>query len=156
MAVGNVFFTSPEHKAGFLTAMQGLRKVYDGRLDPEYGAAIYILTADAATWDKASDYVSRDGIDFEALLREAHFSSGYGALIRLAGNLFNDRTTCSPVDLMLLDDTNFLVALTALQVRHRALSVSEAEIYNAEMDTRLHRQLEAREKPWLPPSGEEL
>lgn len=28
--------------------------------------------------------------------------------------------------------------------------------YNAEMDARLRQQLDAREKPWLPPTGEEL
>ena len=123
--MADIFFTSPEHKAGFLTAMQGLRKVYDGKLDPEYGAAVYILTADSDTWDQASGYVDRDGIDFEALLRDIDFSHGYQILVQLAGNLFNDRTACNPVDLCaVLDDRNFQVAMTAFQIRRKSLPVS--------------------------------
>lgn len=121
----NIFFTSPEHKAGFITAMQGLRKVYEGKLDPEYGAAIYILTSSAATWDKASEYVERDGIDFEALLAEVDFSGAYSNLIRLAGNLFNGRTACSPVELYRLDNINFQIAMTALQMRRSSLPMDD-------------------------------
>ena len=130
MAVGNVFFTSREHKDGFLTAMQGLRKVYDGKLDPEYGAAVYILTADADTWDKASEYVDRDGIDFEALLAEVDFSGAYSNLIRLAGNLFNGQTACNPVELYRLDDRNFQVAMTAFQIRRLSLPLADFQDYD--------------------------
>lgn len=121
----DLFFTSREHKAGFITAMQGLRKIYDGKLDPEYGAAIYILTSSASTWEKASDYVERDGIDFEGLLAEVDFSGAYSNLIRLAGNLFNGQTTCSPVELYRLDDRNFQIAMTAFQLRRASLPLSE-------------------------------
>ena len=120
-----MFFTSDAHRAGWLTALQALGKVYNGKLDTEYGSALYILTADENTWNQASDYVDRHGINFEVMLREVDWSSGYRALICLAGNLFNDRTACSPVDLMLLDETNFRVALTALQIRRTALRVND-------------------------------
>lgn len=121
----NIFFTSTEHKKRWLTAMLTIGKTYEGKLDPEYGAALYILTSSSGTWQKTELYVDRDGIEFEALLQEVDFSGGYGVLIRLAGNLFNDQTTCSPVDLMRLDDTNFTVALTALQIRRVNLPLSD-------------------------------
>ena len=120
-----IFFTSAAHKAGFLTAMAGLRKIYDGKLDPEYGAAIYVLTSSASTWDKASEYVDRDGIDFEGLLRDVDFSGAYSNLIRLAGNLFNGQTACSPVELYRLDERNFTVALTALRLRRTSVAVAD-------------------------------
>lgn len=120
-----IFFTSAQHKAGFLTAMRTIGKIYGGKLDPEYGAALYILTADEDTWDQASDYVERGGIRFEDLLAEVDFSGGYSVLIHLAGNLFNDRTPCNPVDLMRLDDRNFAVALAAIQIRRTSLRVED-------------------------------
>jgi Family of unknown function (DUF6075) len=121
--MADFFFTSPRHKAGFLTTMQALRKIYEGKLDPEYGAAIYILTSSASTWDKASGYVERDGIDFDGLLAEVDFSGAYSNLIRLAGNLFNGQTACSPVELYRLDDRNFAIAMTAFQIRRASLRV---------------------------------
>ncbi len=123
--MADIFFTSPQHKVRFLTAMQQIGKIYAGKLDPEYGAALYVLTSSGGTWQKASDYVSRGGIKFEELLAEVDWSGGYRALIRLAGNLFNDQTTCSPVDLMGLDDRNFQVAMTTFQIRRVSLPLSE-------------------------------
>jgi hypothetical protein len=114
----SIFFKSIEHKDRFLTAIQQIGKVYNGKLDPEYAAALFVLTSDLITWEKASGYVSRHGIDFDALLQEVDFSHAYVALIKLAGNLFNaGYTACSPVDLYGLDDTNFKIALSALILR---------------------------------------
>src|SRR5437868_2538238 len=113
----NIFFTSPDHKKRFLTAMLTIGKIYSGKLDQEYGAALYILTSRTSLWQKSQDYVDRDGIDFEVLLREADLSGGYSVLVMLAGNLFNDQTHCDAIELMRLDDDNFIVALNSLQVR---------------------------------------
>ncbi len=112
-----MFFKSAEHKQCIFNVIQAIGKVYDGKLDQEYGAALYILTADLATWQRVSGYVSHEGIDFEAMLEEIDFSGGYSVLIKLASNLFNGNTHIDPVELMRLDDSNFAVALTALQVR---------------------------------------
>lgn len=149
------FFTSPEHKRRWLMSMLQIGKVYDGKLDPEYGAALYILTSSAGTWNKAGPYVDRDGIDFEAMLAEVDFSGGYGVLIHLAGNLFNDRFTASPVDLATrLDSENFTIALNALQIRRVSWSLGElaskAELHQIEMDIRNRIARENRPKPWLP------
>ena len=146
-----VFFKSPEHRLRWLVALQTMGKVYDGKIDQEYGAALYVLTADLDTWQQAQTYVRREGIDFEALLAEGEFSGGYSVLIKWASNLFNGNTHVDPVELMRLDDTNFLVALTALQLRRTSLPVSEAELYNAMIDEQNRISRENRPKPWLPP-----
>lgn len=121
----DIFFTEREHKQRFLAVMQTYRKVYDGKLDSEYGAALYILTADLDTWRSASSYVYHDGIDFEGLLAEVDFSGAYSNLIRLAGNLFNGQTACSPVELYRLDDRNFQLAMTAFRIRRRSWPIDE-------------------------------
>lgn len=115
--MAEIFFKSPEHKQRFVTTMQQIGKIYDGKLDPEYGAAVYILTADLSTWNKANSYVSCEGIDIPALLEETYFSGGYSVLIRLAGNLFNSQIHIEPIDLLRLDEGNFNVALTSLKLR---------------------------------------
>jgi hypothetical protein len=125
-----MFFKSAQHKAGFITAMQGIGKVYDGKIDPEYGAALYILLADEDTWNQASNYVSRSGIDFETMFKREHFSGGYSVLIHLAGNLFNDRIPCNAVELMLLDESNFQVALTAIQLRRHSHHIDDVKKEN--------------------------
>jgi hypothetical protein len=126
MATG-IFFKSAAHQQRFLTAMQSIGKVYGGRLDQEYGAALYILTADAGIWRSARAYVERHAIDIEAMLEEVDLSGGSSVLVKLAGNLFNSEQHLDPVELMRLDDSNFQVALSALQVRRASLRVDDAE-----------------------------
>ena len=43
-----------------MTAMREIGKIYDGRLDQEYGAALYLLTSSAGLWQKAQGYVSHE------------------------------------------------------------------------------------------------
>ncbi len=153
-----VFFKSPEHRLRWLYVLQTMGKVHAGKIDQEYGAALYVLTADLDTWQQAQMYVDRHGFDVEALhgidfpelLAKGEFSGGYTVLIQWAGNLFNGQVHIDPVELMRLDDSNFLVALTALQLRRTSLPVSEAELYNAMIDERNRIARENRDKPWLP------
>ncbi len=120
-----MFFKSTEHKERLLTVIQEIGKVYSGKLDQEYAAALYILTADMDTWEQASNYVARGGIDIPALLEKGSFSGGYSVLIQLAGNLFNSQVHLDPVELYRLDDNNFQVALTALQLRRYSHPLDE-------------------------------
>jgi hypothetical protein len=78
-----MFFKSAKHKQRFITVMQRIGKIYDGKLDEECAAALYILTADAGTWKKASGYVDREGIDIEKMLQEVDLSHGYEILVKL-------------------------------------------------------------------------
>lgn len=121
----DIFFTSEAHKARFLATMQHMGKVYGGKLDPEYGAALYILTAGAAFWQKANGFVDRDGIDFEGMIQEIDFSGGASVLVKWAGNLFNQNTHIDPIELMRLDERNFKVALTSLQLRREHFSLND-------------------------------
>lgn len=124
--MADIFFKSPEHQQRLLAAMQQLGKVWEnGRLDPEYASALYILSADTATWNQAQAYVRRSGIDFEAMLAEIDFSSGYAVLINLAWNLFNDGQKLNVLDFLRLDEGNFNVALSALQLRRHSMSERE-------------------------------
>jgi hypothetical protein len=123
--MANFYFTSPAHRARFLTTMREIHKIDQSRLDSEYASAVYVLTSSAGTWEKARPYVSGGGIEFEGLLAEVDWSSGYRALLQLAANLFNENNPCSPVDLMLLDDRNFAIAMTAFQIRRHAWPESE-------------------------------
>ncbi len=123
----NILFKKPEHKQRFVAAMQAIGgKIYRGTYDPEYGAALYVLTADASTWQKARDYVSCHGIDFGALLEDLDWSGGHRALLQWAANLFNEQAAqCNPVELMRLDESNFHVALSALLIRRYGLQASD-------------------------------
>lgn len=122
------FYTSDAHKARFLASLQQLEKVYDGKIDQEYGAALYVLTSSHSTWEKARGYVSHNGIDFEALLKDVDFSDAYSVLIHWAANLFNSHAAhCDPVELMRLDERNFTVASIALQMRRTSLPLDDLQ-----------------------------
>ena len=118
-------FRSAGHKSRFVTAMQQLGKHDAGKLDPEYASAVYILTSDDFTWEKASGYVSRRGILFDDLLDEVDFSSGYRILIQLAGNLFNGGQHIDPVEFMRLDEGNFGVAQVAIHLRRHSAHLND-------------------------------
>jgi hypothetical protein len=115
------FFRSQEHQERFVQTMNTIGKVYDGWFDPEYGAALYILTSDLFIWEEVSGYVSRDGIGIARILKKVHLSSGESVLIKLAGNLFNGNEHIDPLELLRLDETNFTIAMTALKLRRDGL-----------------------------------
>lgn len=127
----HIFFKAAEHRQRFLRVMQQIGKIYAGKLDPEYAAALYILTSDAGTWRKASEYVSRHGIDMQTMLEEVDFSSGYSVLIRLAGNLFNNQQHLDPLEFLRLDERNFCLALTSLILRRSSFSVDDLGVLAA-------------------------
>jgi len=125
MAHPGLPFTSAEHRQRLLATMQQLGKISADELDAEYASALYILTADLATWRKSSAYVSRDGIDIEAMLQEVDFSGGWFVLIQLAGNLFNRAQHLDPIELLRLDERNFHLALAAIALRRYGLRLSD-------------------------------
>ena len=124
--MNNIFFKSPEHQTRFIEAMQAIGKlVNDGRFDPEYSAALYILTSGLSMWEKTSGYVTRHGINFDTILEEVDFGGGHTRLVRLAGNLFNGNQHIDPLEFVHLDDGNFKVAITAIKIRCKSLGGEE-------------------------------
>jgi hypothetical protein len=110
-------FQDVRHKNRFVEAIQRIGKVYKRSIDPEYGAALYILTSRLALWNDAQGYVTRHGIDFETMLDETHFSSGTWVLVNWACSLFNGNLHVDLSDLTRLDEGNFETALASLKVR---------------------------------------
>jgi hypothetical protein len=122
-----LFFKNPGHKALFTNTMRYLVEKIDddGKMDPEYAAALYILTADTATWKRVRSYVSHSGIDFPTMLEEVDLSHGHQVLVQLAGNLFNEQTSVSPVEFTILDTRNFEVAIQAQMIRYCAPRIEQ-------------------------------
>jgi hypothetical protein len=120
-------FKSTEHKQRFVQAVQDLRKVYDGKLDPEYAAALYILTSHTGTWNKARQFVSQTGIDFPTMIADRDWSGGYAVLLQWASNLFNGETHIDPIELMRLDENNFGLATVALWIRRHSLHIDDLQ-----------------------------
>ena len=89
--------------------------------DPEYSAAIYVLSA---IGKEVSKYVLSGEIKFPALFKAAEvWSSGEKALLRLAATLFNAGTWPVAVDDVFyhLDGENQLVAVRGLAIRYMGL-----------------------------------
>lgn len=123
--MASIFFKSPDHRERFFANMHSLGKVYEGKLDQEFGAALYLLTSNGALWREVRDYVTVEAIDFPAMLEDVDFLHGYEVLVRLAANLFNGNMHCDAIELMRLDDRNFMIAVTALQLRRVSLHVDD-------------------------------
>jgi hypothetical protein len=120
MTPAKTFFTSASHQERFIAAVQRQGKTWPeegGKFDPAYGAAFYVLTADSGIWEAAKTHIDEEGIDFEAMLNQP-LSSGELVLLKWAANLFNELVAnINPIELMRLDETNFALALAALQIR---------------------------------------
>lgn len=127
------YWKTPEHRGRFLDTIKDLGKIdpIDGVLDSEYAAAIYILTSDLGTWQRAEPYIDakRDKIDFDEMLEKEHWSGGYSVLIYEAWNLFNghveEEYPVSFSSLTRLDERNQQVAVTALLIRLSRIHVSQ-------------------------------
>jgi hypothetical protein len=115
-------FRSQAHQQRFEQTMTRIGKVYDGTFDPEYGAAIYCLSASLSTWDKVKGYVTSSGIRIEAMLEDVDFSGGESVLVKWAGNLFNGRVHVDPLDVLRLSENNFETALRSLLLRRNGMS----------------------------------
>lgn len=121
-----MFFKSDGHKERFLAVIQQFGKVDRGKIDSEYGAALYIMTAEQGIWERVKPYLERNSIPVDTILSEVDFSHGYNVLMRLAGNLFNETLAhVDPVDFTLLDEANFHLALAAIQLRYHPPRIAD-------------------------------
>lgn len=117
-----IHFTSSRHKEVFLSTMLTLEKIdrRSGKVDPEYGAALYILSSDEYLWDRSRPHIRSDGIAFNAILK-TKFSYSEKNLVRLACNLLNNYKKVSPVEVTrdgVISDESFEMVLEAYRIRH--------------------------------------
>jgi hypothetical protein len=120
-------FRSEGHKTRFVEEIQRIGKIYDGKLDEEYSAALYLLTGSLNTWSKVKSHVDRDGINFEDLLEAVDLSGGESVLVRWAGSLFGQPIHIDPIELMRLDEHNFKLAIQALRLRRNPVRMDEID-----------------------------
>lgn len=121
-----IFFRSAGHKKRFVEAIERIGKVEpDGKADPWYGSAIYILTSDAITWSDVEPYISRSGIKFDDILENIHFSSGYLTLMGVAQNLFRDDGQVDLSRFSNLDEGNFKLVIDAIKIRRYSLYLGD-------------------------------
>jgi hypothetical protein len=91
-----------------------------GKIDPEYGAAFYILSSDEYLWIKSRPHIRSDGIQFDEILK-TKFSYSEKNLVLLACNLLNDYKKVSPVEITrdgVISDESFEMVLEAYRIRH--------------------------------------
>jgi hypothetical protein len=123
----NIFFKSPAHRERLVEAIERLEKIEEsnGKADSWYVAALYILTADHATWDDVQPYVSSTGIKFDDILANIHFSSGYATMIEVAANLFRDSGQVDLSRFTNLDESNFQIVIDAIRLRRYSIGMDE-------------------------------
>jgi hypothetical protein len=121
------FFQTSNHRDRFVHAIEAIHKVDGAKYDPEYAAALYILTYGSGLWSKSQSYVTRHGINFEEMLHEVDLSGGQSVMVLLAANLFNNTQHVDPLEFLRLDSGNFHVALNAIKIRRNGLSVLEVQ-----------------------------
>jgi hypothetical protein len=123
----SISFRSAEHRTRLAESIERLGKVErsNGKIDPWYGAALYILSADLHTWNSSQPFISSHGIKFDEILANNHFSSGYITLIEVAANLFLDNGHVDLSRFTNLDENNFKLAIDAIKLRRYSLLVSD-------------------------------
>jgi hypothetical protein len=105
------------HKERFIKAITSIGKVYNGKLDQEYAAALYLLTANSGLWHKIESYADRDGINFREIIENVDLSGGESVLVKWAGSLFGQDIHIDPIELMRLDQHGFDAAIESLKLR---------------------------------------
>jgi hypothetical protein len=84
-------------------------------------------------YQKTRNYITADGIDFEAMMEKQDFSSGEAKLVRLAANLYNGFMEVTPQELInTLDDRNYDLAMQAIRFRRYGCHIEN--LLDREMD----------------------
>ncbi len=120
------------HREAFQEALSQICAVnQDGKLNREYGTALYLLTGLEDAWPQLSQYVTLGGIDHAKMLRRAALSTGEKLIVGLSGNLFNSHTYVkfTPVDLIdYLDSDTWKMVLVAFAIRRGTLTLTLRDI----------------------------
>lgn len=117
-------FIDNEHKEAVLETLKKCGKIDEKYVDSWWLPAVYILCCDQELRSKSLKYciIEETGnayIDFEIMIKEMDFSSGYYAMVKLAANLYNYANfKCSVDEFIYAVDTQlFEVGMTAITLR---------------------------------------
>jgi len=121
-------FLNDEHRDSFFEAIELTGSAReDGTISAYFGASLYLLAALPYAYPRMRRFLSRDCIDFPAILESVVLSSGEAVIVSLAGNLYNggffDQYT--PLDIVSSCDGEMVgLACSALLLRKERLCIS--------------------------------
>jgi hypothetical protein len=121
------------------------RLVYpDGQVDCYYLPALFILLSTKNNlYKKTRNYITVDGIDFDAMMEKQDFSSGEAKLVRLAANLYNGFMEVTPQELInTLDDRNYDLAMQAIRFRRYGCHIENLLDRQREMEAEIEIDVE--------------
>ncbi len=119
------------HREAFQQALSQLSQTHavkpNGKINAEYGTALYLLTGLEYAWPRLQPYVTDDGIDYQKMVNHVALSSGEELIVGLSSNLFNGGTyvDATPLDLVgFLDNDTWQMVLVAFALRRGTLTLT--------------------------------
>ncbi len=115
-------YLSREHKQDFLENRRNIPEYY--RFNKEFLSVLYLISGNEELKQKIEPYFNGSSgmFDTEKMFEEQDFSAGLSVLAKLAVNLFNANEKINPLQLMILDDENFELAMNAIILRRQGIS----------------------------------
>lgn len=115
-------YLSREHKQDFLENRRNIPEYY--RFNKEFLSVLYLISGNEELKQKIEPYFNGNSgmFDTEKMFEEQDFSAGLSVLAKLAVNLFNANEKINPLQLMILDDENFELAMNAIILRRQGIS----------------------------------
>ena len=138
------YFLDETHENSVMKVIREKRLVYsDGQVDCYYLPALFILLSTKNNlYQKTRNYITADGIDFEAMMDKQDFSSGEAKLVRLAANLYNGSMEVTPQELInTLDDRNYDLAAQAIRFRRYGCHIENLLDREMHMEAGLERDV---------------
>jgi len=111
-------FHTEEHRNRFLSLFKR-RRTNPLRSEPEYVAAIYLLSADPELWEKVSEHITDENIDFRNI-RLSGLSTNQYAIYKTAKDIFNGNIKLKIYDIkamVYLSEETINLLLTARKVK---------------------------------------
>ncbi|MCY7780157.1 DUF6075 family protein [Bacillus haynesii] len=115
-------YLSREHKQDFLEMRRNMPEYY--RFNKEFLSVLYLISGNEELKQKVEPYFNGNSgmFDTEKMFEEQDFSAELSILAKLAVNLFNANEKINPLQLMILDDKNFELAMNAIILRRQGIS----------------------------------
>lgn len=121
-------FSTKEHYDRFLSLFR-MKRTNPLRSEPEFVAAIYILTADPELWDKVKDNITNEKINFRKI-RLGSVSTDTYALYKTAEGLFYNKYHVAPNEVRTMDclsDLTKILILISVKVAKNGFGYIETD-----------------------------